>query len=92
LIRSALIVVGSEHRKKWPNSLRERAVEMKMATGLFRTSDGSVQVDYDGISIPIPRSKYNENGYKPDFNELPLAADYWAAQEEQRAADAQKRL
>jgi hypothetical protein len=65
---------------------------MKMATGVFRTSDGSVQVDYDGITIPIPRSKYDENGYKPDFNELPLEADYWAAQEKQRAADAKKHL
>jgi hypothetical protein len=64
---------------------------MKMATGVFRTGDGSVQVDYDGISIPIPRSKYDENGYKPDFNELPLEADYWADQEKQRAADAKKR-
>ena len=63
-----------------------------MATGLFRTGDGSAQVDYDGISIPIPRSKYDENGYKPDFDELPLEADFLAAQEIQRAADAKKHL
>jgi hypothetical protein len=44
------------------------------------------------LTIPIPQSKYNENGYKPDFNELPLEADYWAAHEKQRAADAQKHL
>ena len=25
-----------------------------MPTGLFKTSDLSVQVDYDGVSIPIP--------------------------------------
>jgi hypothetical protein len=25
-----------------------------MPTGLFKTSDQSVQVDYDGVSIPIP--------------------------------------
>jgi hypothetical protein len=35
---------------------------MNMATGMFRTNDGSVQVDYDGNSIPIPRSKYEKNG------------------------------
>jgi hypothetical protein len=63
-----------------------------MATGLFRTCDGSAQVDYDGVSIPIPRSKYTQNGYKPDFDELPLEADYLAAQEKQRAADAKKHL
>jgi hypothetical protein len=63
-----------------------------MATGLFRTSDGSAQVDYDGVSIPIPRSKYDQNGYKPNFDELPLEADYLAAQEKQRAADAKKYL
>ena len=38
-------------------------------------------------NIPVPRSKYEENGYKPNFDELPLEADYWAAQEKaQRAA------
>jgi hypothetical protein len=63
-----------------------------MATGLFRTSDGSAQVDYDGVSIPIPQSKYDQNGYKPSFDELPLEADYLAAQEKQRAADAKKHL
>jgi hypothetical protein len=65
---------------------------MKVATGMFRTSDGSAQVDYDGVSIPIPRSKYDQNGYKPNFDELPLEADYLAAQEKQRAADAKKHL
>jgi hypothetical protein len=39
--------------------------------------NGKAQVDYDGINIPIPRSKYDENGYKPDFDDLPLEADYW---------------
>jgi len=34
-----------------------------MARGMFRTSDGSAQVDYDGLTIPIPRSKYEKNGY-----------------------------
>ena len=61
---------------------------MNMAMGTFRTGDGSVQVDYEGISIPIPRSKYEENGYKPDFDELPLEADYRAAQEKAKSSDA----
>ena len=59
-----------------------------MATGMFRTPDGSVQVDYDGSNIPIPRSKYDQNGYKPDFDKLPLEADYWAAQEGAKNRDA----
>ena len=52
-----------------------------MPTGLFKTSDQSVQVDYDGVSIPIPRSTYEKNGYKPDFDKLPLEAEYRAAKE-----------
>jgi hypothetical protein len=50
-----------------------------MAVGMFRIDDGWVQVDYDGNNIPIPRSKYEKNGYKPDFDKLPLEADYRAA-------------
>ena len=41
-----------------------------MPTGSFRTTDQSVQVEYDKVSIPIPRSE--KNGYKPDFDKLPL--------------------
>jgi hypothetical protein len=52
-----------------------------MPTGLFKTLDQSVQVDYDGVSIPIPRSTYENNGYKPDFDNLPLEAEYRAAKE-----------
>ena len=55
-----------------------------MPTGLFKTSDQSVQVDYDAVSIPIPRSTYENNGYKPDFENLPLEAEYMAAKEELR--------
>lgn len=38
-----------------------------MPVGLFRSEDGWAQVDYGtGATIPIPRSKYEANGYKPD--------------------------
>ena len=42
-----------------------------MPSGLFRTTDQSVQVEYDKVSIPIPQSTYEKNGYKPDFDKLP---------------------
>jgi hypothetical protein len=61
-----------------------------MATGMFRTPDGSVQVDYDGTNIPIPRSKYEAHGYKPDLDKLPLEAEYWASQEEVKSRDAKR--
>jgi hypothetical protein len=52
-----------------------------MPVGLFRSEDGSVQVEYGtGGSIPILRSKYEANGYKPDFDKLPSEAEYWAAE------------
>jgi hypothetical protein len=57
-----------------------------MPTGLFRTADQSVQVEYDGVPIPIPRSTYEKNGYKPDFDKLPLEDEYKAAQEKSRGA------
>ena len=52
-----------------------------MPTGLFRTTDQSVQVEYDKVSIPVPRSTYEKNGYKPDFDKLPLEDEYRAAQD-----------
>ena len=37
-----------------------------MPVGMFRSEEGWVQVDYGtGGSIPITRSKYEENKYKP---------------------------
>ena len=35
-----------------------------MPVGMFRSEEGWVQVDYGTGNIPIPRSKYEENGYK----------------------------
>ena len=51
-----------------------------------KTPDQSAQVEYDGVSIPIPRSTYEKNGYKPDFDKLPLEDEYKAAQEKLRNA------
>ena len=42
-----------------------------MPTGLFKTPDQSAQVEYDGVSIPIPRSTYEKNGYKPISTNCP---------------------
>ena len=49
--------------------------EKHMPVGLFRSEDGWAQVDYGtGATIPIPRSRYEANGYKPDFDKLPSEA------------------
>jgi hypothetical protein len=43
-----------------------------------------VQVDYGiGTAIPVPCSKYESNGYKPDFDKLPSEAEYWAAEKKE---------
>ena len=58
-----------------------------MPVGLFRDQEGSVQVNYGtGATIPIPRSRYEANGYKPDFDKLPSEAEYWAAEKKKAAA------
>jgi hypothetical protein len=57
-----------------------------MPTGLFTTTDGSVHVEYDGVSIPIPRSRYEKAGYQPDLGKLPPEDEYRAAQEKLRSA------
>jgi hypothetical protein len=54
--------------------------EKLMPVGMFRSEEGWVQVDYGTGNIPIPRSKYEENKYKPDFDKLPTEAEYWAAE------------
>jgi hypothetical protein len=38
-----------------------------MPVGMFRSEEGWVQVEYGTGNIPITRSKYGENKYKPDF-------------------------
>jgi len=57
-----------------------------LASCPLKTPDQSAQVEYDGVSIPIPRSTYEKNGYKPDFDKLPLEDEYKAAQEKLRNA------
>ena len=53
-----------------------------MPVGLFRSEDGWAQVDYGtGTTIPVTCSKYEANGYKPDFDKLPSEAEYRAAEE-----------
>ena len=51
-----------------------------MPVGMFRSEEGWVQVDCGTGNIPITRSKYEENKYKPDFDKLPSEAEYWAAE------------
>ena len=60
-----------------------------MPVGMFRSEEGWVQVDYGTGNIPIPRSKYEEIGYKPDFDKLPSEAEYLAA-EKKKEDDAPK--
>jgi hypothetical protein len=53
--------------------------EKAMPVGLYRSDGGWVHVDYGtGTTIPVTRSKYDANGYKPDFDKLPSEAEYWA--------------
>jgi hypothetical protein len=54
--------------------------ETLMPVEMFRSEEGWVQVDYETGNIPIPRSKYEENKYKPDFDKLPSEAEYLAAE------------
>ena len=52
-----------------------------MPVGLFRSDGGWVQVDYGtSATIPVLRSKYEANGYKPDFDKLPSEDEYQAAE------------
>jgi hypothetical protein len=62
------------------DELKEKQGETLMPVGMFRSEEGWVQVDYGTGNIPIPRSKYEENKYKPDFDKLPSEAEYLAAE------------
>ena len=53
-----------------------------MAKGLYRTANGWVHVDYGDHTIPVIKSKYKKSGYQPDYDKLPSAATYRAAERE----------
>ena len=53
-----------------------------MPISIYRSEDGWAQVDYGtSTTIPIPRSRYEANGNKPDFDKLPSEAEYRAAED-----------
>lgn len=53
-----------------------------MATGLYRTNEGWVQVAYGArASFPISRKRYEEKGYEPPFESLPPEHDTAAIKE-----------
>jgi hypothetical protein len=41
-----------------------------MATGIYRTSDGRVMVDYGKRRLPISCAHYQANGYRPPYEKL----------------------
>lgn len=53
-----------------------------MATGLYRTNDGCVQVAYGRKALfQISRKRYEEKGYLPSFDSLPLEHEAKAVKE-----------
>ena len=42
-----------------------------MATGIYRTLDGRVMVDYGKRRLPISCAHYQANGYRPPYEKLP---------------------
>lgn len=68
---------------------RLRAYLASMAKGIYRTVDGFVQVHFGTHSTPMPRARYQEEGYQPPFETLPSEPDYFAAQ--QKAQNGAKR-
>jgi hypothetical protein len=51
-----------------------------MATGIFRTPHDWAEVDFGVETMAITRRDYEAGRYQPPFDELPLEADYRAAQ------------
>lgn len=75
----ALLIIAARLWCKLCYSYRKAGRKL-MPVGMFRSEEGWVQVDYGTGNIPIPRSKYEENRYKPDFDKLPSEAEYLAAE------------
>jgi hypothetical protein len=55
-----------------------------MATGVYRTEDGWVQVAYGRHWFEISRQRYEDQGYKPAFDLLPLEHDSEAVEVKHR--------
>jgi hypothetical protein len=53
-----------------------------MARGMYRDDTGWVQVDYGQHNAPIPKDKYEENGYQPPYDKLPSKQEYDTRQEQ----------
>ena len=70
--------------------VRLRRYLASMAKGIYRTVDGFVQVDFGTHSTPMPRARYQDEGYNPPFEMLPSEPDYLAAQ--QKAQNGAKRV
>lgn len=51
-----------------------------MATGMYRTDDGWVQVNYGAHAAPVPKATYEENGYSPPYDKLPTESAYKEAE------------
>ncbi len=47
-----------------------------MAVGLYRDETGWVMVKYDAHSAPIPKDRYESQGYQPPYEKLPTKAEY----------------
>jgi hypothetical protein len=79
--RAKHALIDGPHSCSKRGMLSGKQGEKLMPAGMFRSEEGWVQVDYDGTgNIPIPRSKYEENKYKPDFDKLPTEVEYLAAE------------
>ena len=53
-----------------------------MAQGVYRTEDAWVMVDFDYITAPMPKWRYEESGIQPPFSQLPLPHEYFQASRE----------
>jgi hypothetical protein len=47
-----------------------------MATGLYKTSDDFVAVDYGTHVDQLVRSKYEASGFRPTYAQLPTESEY----------------
>lgn len=47
-----------------------------MPTGLYRDDDEWVMVNYGQHQAPIPRARYESEGYSPPYVELPTKQQY----------------